>query len=103
MIKKIRNKGLKELFEKIEKNKNIDEIFGEYQYKDSKILVRKKDPLTPSEKFKRFYDKRRVAGLCIQCGIKTGKNPRTKKPYRYCLEHRIDENNRKLEKRRSLK
>ena len=97
-VLKLNKNTIDEFFQRIEKGDKT--AFGVYLYKGLKILIRKKDPLTPSEKYKRFYLKRRAAGLCVQCGEKIKeKNPKTGKTYRYCAFHRDEESKRKKEKR----
>ena len=84
--KKITVKSLEKIFNLL---KTADEeSIGTYLYKGLRIQI-SKYKATGSERFSRLYHRRRNQGLCVVCGKKvTNKNPRTKKLYRLCDEHR---------------
>ncbi|MBN2736569.1 MAG: hypothetical protein JXR70_06270 [Spirochaetales bacterium] len=69
--------------------KEADESsIGTYLFKGLRIQI-SKYRASGSERFARLYHRRREQGLCVVCGAKvTKKNPRTKKAYRLCEEHR---------------
>ena len=96
-IKKLDKNSINSLIEKI-LNGDVG-AFGDYQYKDLKILIRKKNPLNIKERSRRFYSIRRAKGVCVRCGEKVAKNPKTGRPFRYCEKHRDEEN----EKRRKVR
>lgn len=50
---------------------------------------------TNTERYKRFYKRRRKNQQCVRCGKHVTRNPHTKSPYRYCIDCRADENKRK--------
>jgi hypothetical protein len=61
---------------------------GSYLYKDYRIQISKYN-LSTKERVSNLYKKRRLSGLCVQCGKKVKSvNPRTKKLYRLCDKHR---------------
>jgi hypothetical protein len=70
---------------------------GIYLYKGLRIQI-SKYKASGAERFARLYRKRREKGLCVICAEKVvDKNPRTKKLYRLCAEHRekIDRKSKK--------
>ncbi|MBN1409597.1 MAG: hypothetical protein JW969_02040 [Spirochaetales bacterium] len=68
--------------------KGLESSIGIYLFKGLRIQV-SKYKASGSERFARLYHKRRENGLCVICGAKVKeKNPRTKKLYRLCSDHR---------------
>ena len=96
-MKKLNKKTIESLVKKI-----IDQdekSYGKYEYKDFVIVVKPTSKVFNKNRSRRFYYKRRELGLCVYCGKKVEeRNPRTKKPYRYCEEHRIHESNKRKER-----
>jgi hypothetical protein len=96
--KKLNKNTIEDLIDKIRMGDKS--IYGEYLFKGLRVLVRYTEPLPLKERYKRLYERRRSRGQCVQCGIPvTEKNPRTKKPYRYCEEHRKEESSRRKKSR----
>ena len=61
---------------------------GTYLYKGLRVQISKYQA-SGSERFRRFYKRRREHGLCVLCGEKvSSKNARTGKLYRLCDYHR---------------
>ncbi len=92
--KKITVKSVEKIFNLL---KTADEeSIGTYLYKGLRVQI-SKYKATGSERFSRLYHKRRNKGMCVVCGTKVvKKNPRTKKLYRLCDEHR-----EKIDKKRT--
>lgn len=96
---KLNKRTIQVLFNRI--IKADDKAFGEYEYYDIRISVRKPVEQLNKERSRRLYKKRREQGLCIHCGTRvTSRNPYTGRTYRYCDFHRQQELDRKKEKRR---
>ncbi|MBN1522931.1 MAG: hypothetical protein JW904_00500 [Spirochaetales bacterium] len=101
-MKVLTKKALEKLFQKIEEfSRNV---FGEYDYKGVRIIVKKPTILLNRERSRRLYEYRRTQGLCVHCGIKVkDKNPLTNRTYRYCTFHREMELKRKKQNRNKKK
>ncbi|MFP4424712.1 MAG: profilin domain protein [Candidatus Woesearchaeota archaeon] len=84
--KKVTINTLRKLVDQLQKGS--EKAIGSFLYKGFHIQI-SRYKLSTSERVSQLYHRRRSEGRCILCGKKvTRKNPRTKRLYRLCDEHR---------------
>jgi len=91
-MKKIRAKTLNKIFDGLKNDP--EKAVGSYLFRGYRVQVSKYNE-NGSERVLRLYNRRRKEGVCVICGKKVIKtNVYTKKKYRKCEKHRLQENNR---------